>query len=99
MRNFEEYLCDRNDLIDNTSYQLICSLTARNHHGDQREDIGTPDWNMEIIGKVNEAVEAVLLESVGHICHPFYCDGIPCYLTGDCSNPYCLFKDQSEEKE
>lgn len=66
MRNFEDYLCDRNDLIDNTSYDLICALTAKNHYGDQEEDIETPDWDMEIIGEVVDAVEEVLQEKVGH---------------------------------
>lgn len=99
MQNFEDYLGDRNGLIDNASYQLICALTAKNHHGDQEEDIGTPDWDMEIIGEVNDAVKKVLLELVGHTCHPYYSGKIPCYLTGDCSNPYCPFKDQPEKKE
>lgn len=99
MQNFEDYLCDRKDLIDNSSYQLICALTAKDHHGDWEEDIGTPDWSMKIIGEVIDAVEAILLESVGHVCHPYYSDEVPCYLAGDCSNPYCILKDQHEEKE
>ena len=28
MQNFEDYLCERNDTIDNAAYQLIGVLTA-----------------------------------------------------------------------
>lgn len=92
MRNFEDYLCDRNDLIDNTSYDLICALTAKNHHGDQEEDIGTPDWDMKIIGEVVDAVEEVLQEKVGHTCHPYYCEETPCYLGRGLQQPALRFQ-------
>ncbi|MDO5764291.1 MAG: hypothetical protein Q4P84_01140, partial [Elusimicrobiales bacterium] len=80
MRNFEEYLCDRNDLIANPGYQLICTLTPKEHHGDQREAIETPTWDMKIIGEVNDAVKEILLELVGQTCHLYCDDETPCYL-------------------
>ena len=78
MISFEDYLCNRNDAIDNAAYQLICAMTAQ-------------DWNMEIIGELVDAAEEIIQEKAGHTCHPFYSDSIPCYQTGDCKNQYCAF--------
>lgn len=33
MQNFEDYLCERNDTIDNAAYQLIGVLTAEYPEG------------------------------------------------------------------
>ena len=32
MISFEDYLCNRNDAIDNAAYQLICAMTAQDHN-------------------------------------------------------------------
>ena len=53
---------------------------------------------MEIIGELVDAAEEIIQEKVGHTCHPFYCDSIPCYQTGDCQNQYCAFL-QTDSKE
>lgn len=92
MRNFEEYLCKRNDTIDNAAYQMIGVLTAEDPDGSLEDDPATPDWDMEIIGEVVDAVEGILMEKVGYTCHPFYSDEVPCYLTDGCNNKHCAFK-------
>lgn len=85
---FEDYLCGRNDRIDNACYELICALATT----DYRQDDAIPEWDMAIIGEANDAVKQILHDAAIHICHPYYCDNVPCYLAGDCDNLYCLFK-------
>ena len=98
MQNFEDYLCERNDTIDNAAYQLIGVLTAEDPGASLEDDPAVPDWNMEIIGELVDAAEEIIQEKAGHTCHPFYCDSIPCYQTGDCKNQYCAFL-QTDSKE
>ena len=98
MISFEDYLCNRNDAIDNAAYQLICAMTAQDHNEPKEDDPAVPDWNMEIIGELVDAAEEIIQEKAGHTCHPFYCDRIPCYQTGDCKNQYCAFL-QTDSKE
>lgn len=52
MISFEDYLCNRNDAIDNAAYQLICAMTAQDHNEPKEDDPAVPDWNMEIIGEL-----------------------------------------------
>ena len=98
MISFEDYLCNRNDAIDNAAYLLICAMTAQDHNEPKEDDPAVPDWNMEIIGELVDAAEEIIQEKAGHTCHPFYCDSIPCYQTGDCKNQYCAFL-QTDSKE
>lgn len=74
MISFEDYLCNRNDAIDNAAYQLICAMTAQDHNEPKEDDPAVPDWNMEIIGELVDAAEEIIQEKAGHTCHPFYCD-------------------------
>lgn len=92
MRNFEDYLCERNDTIDNTAYQLIVALTAEDPDGPLEYDPAAPDWDMAMIGEVTDAAKEIIMAKIGHICHPFYSDDIPCYLGDCCDNPHCIFK-------
>ena len=52
MQNFEDYLCERNDTIDNAAYQLIGVLTAEDPGASLEDDPATPNWDMAIIGEV-----------------------------------------------
>lgn len=79
MQNFEDYLCERNDTIDNAAYQLIGVLTAEDPGASLEDDPATPNWDMAIIGEVVDAVKEIIIEKVGYTCHPFYCDEVPCY--------------------
>lgn len=85
MMNFESYLVNKNDEIDNAAFELINAFV----HKGTDTDI---EWNMEIIGEVEEAVEDVLTSRCFGICHPFYCDEVPCYKSEDCGNTNCPFK-------
>ena len=69
MISFEDYLCNRNDAIDNAAYQLICAMTAQDHNELKEDDPAVPDWNMEIIGELVDAAEEIIQEKAGHTCH------------------------------
>ena len=62
MISFEDYLCNRNDAIDNAAYQLICAMTAQDHNEPKEDDPAVPDWNMEIIGELVDAAEEIIQE-------------------------------------
>lgn len=99
MISFEDYLCNRNDAIDNAAYQLICAMTAQDHNEPKEDDPAVPDWNMEIIGELVDAAEEIIQEKAGHTCHPFYCDSIPCYQTGDCKISIALSYRLTQRRE
>ena len=100
MQNFENYLCERNDTIDNAAYQLIGVLTAEDPGASLEDDPATPNWDMAIIGEVVDAVKEIIIEKVGYTCHPFYCDEVPCYLTDECDIKHCpLRRHDVEDKE
>lgn len=86
--DFESYLVNRNDEIDNSAFDLINAFVRM----DRDTDI---EWNMEIISKIEEAVEDILASHCFGVCHPFYCgDETPCYQSDDCGNAECPFKNE-----
>lgn len=88
MKDFESYLVNKNDDIDNLSYELIKAFVRK----DFDKEI---DWDMEIIGEIEEAVEDILKSRCFGVCHPFYCDdNIPCYQSDDCGNEDCPFRNK-----
>lgn len=86
---FERYLEERGDEIDNRAYQLAVTLCKTNADLD---DEAVLPWNMEIIGAINEAVEGILQGHGISTCWPYSQDETPCYLTGSCSTPNCPLK-------
>lgn len=78
---FENYLCQKNDLIDNAAFQLLTALVGQEL-----------EWNMEQIAPVVQMVENYVTTVLKRgICHPWFEDSRPCYLTKSCSNPHCAF--------
>lgn len=90
--NFDNFLTDRNDIIDNAVYQLILTLT------DKTED--ELEWDMSIIGDVTLAIESVLARHDITICHPYHeedenddnSERIPCIDTDTCEHSDCPYK-------
>ena len=95
MQNFEDYLCERNDTIDNAAYQLIGVLTAEDPGASLEDDPATPNWDMAIIGEVVDAVKEIIIEKVGY--HEV--DKLPCYLGDRCDNPHCIFKSDPDYRK
>lgn len=88
MMNFESYLVNKNDEIDNAAFELINAFV----HKGTATDI---EWDMEIISEIEGAVENILTSRCFGVCHPFYCDDdIPCYRSEDCGNAECPFRNE-----
>lgn len=88
MMDFESYLVNINDEIDNSAFDLINAFVRM----DRDTDV---EWDMEIIGEIEEAVEDILMSRCFGVCHPFYCgDEIPCHQSDDCGNTKCPFRNE-----
>lgn len=89
--DFESYLCDRNDELDNCAYELAKALAREND----------PEWDQSYIGEMLDASDSILNELGIYTCHPWFTsvDGIdgeiPCYLCDECKNPRCPMKRMS----
>ena len=87
-RRFDNYLCEKTDLIYNAAQELIAALVAVNTNG----TFPRPEWNMENIGPIAETAEEILIANGLSCCHPYYEeDNIPCYQSDGCTNPKCPF--------
>lgn len=85
--SFEDFLTARNDEIDQAAFALLCALS-----GSQLV------WDMEKIGTLVDAAEALLTERGVNTCRPFYEgeDETPCISGKDCENPMCAFRAKRE---
>ena len=82
--NFEKFLCNKNDDIDNAAHYLLYVLSSD----------GEVEWDMEMIGDLVGCAEKILQEHSIAPCHPFW-EGekrTPCYLGEDCERKECLFR-------
>lgn len=87
--NFDGFLCNKNDDIDNAAYELLCSIAAN-------EKV---DWDMQIIGQLVDYTEGLLLKHGYDTCHPYY-EGdteIPCYLGKDCEYKDCVLRQYEKD--
>lgn len=73
-RYADNFLCERNDEIDNATYEAICTMA------DSDDEV---EWSMELIGEINEFIENLLEEHGIPTCHPYYADDVICYKTAD----------------
>ena len=81
---FEDFLCKRNEKIDNLAYDLLCELAGKKL-----------EWNMQQIAEVWEAAESVLEEAGIPHCHPYWFNKesgaeIPCIVDPDCKCEKCV---------
>lgn len=94
-QDFEDFLVERNDELDNAAHGLALLMLSAN---------GTPlaedefPWNMEIIGDILESTAGILKEKEHHICWPYHGDdNTPCYALDDCKHKCCPFRQQQKE--
>lgn len=70
------FLTERNDTIDNAVFDAIRSLV--------HED-GEVEWNMGIIGEIEDTIESMLIERGIITCRPWYDDNKNiCYKVDRC---------------
>lgn len=89
--DFENYLCSRNDEVDNAVYDMLCTLASVS--GEDTK----PEWDMEIIGNLADYAETMLNRKSVETCRPFSKgeEETPCYLSSDCRNPNCPFRNKT----
>ena len=97
---FESFICERNDVVDNSIYFFMRDLLQLPQEETENND--PFPWSMEIIGKVADAIEDALAQHGIYFCHPYWegeeNDGIPCYQGNDCYCAVCPFKNPAPEK-
>ena len=59
----DDFLCERNDEIDNATFEAIRALA---------QPYAELDWSMNLIGAVNDFIESLLLEHNLPVCHPWH---------------------------
>lgn len=70
------FLTERNDAIDNAVFDAIRSLV--------HED-GEAEWDMEIIGEIEDTIESMLIERGVITCRPWHDDNENiCYKVDRC---------------
>ena len=71
----DDFLCERNDEIDNATFEAIRAFA---------QPYAELDWSMNLIGAVNDFIESLLLEHNLPVCHPWHGeDGTICHKTID----------------
>lgn len=91
MSNFDNFLCDRNEDIDDAAFELLKSLVI------EPEKF---EWNQSIIGPIVDYTEGLLANNKIDICHPFYEgeDESPCFESSDCNRENCPYKKLEKAK-
>lgn len=95
-RKFEDYLVGKNNETDGAAYDLLCLLASK--YGLYDEDNPPIEWDMEIIGQLEDYAEKLLSEKGIEPCRPFLEgeDETPCYLGEDCKRKDCIFRKETE---
>lgn len=88
---FEDFLCERNDVLDNAAYQLLCMAANPDYQPDSPNGLGNLEWNMALIGELLDCAEEILMKHGIATCRPFYEgeDEIICCNGEDCKNANC----------
>ena len=74
----DKLLCDRNDDIDNAVWNAVATMASKEI-----------DWDMEIIGRVEEFIESVLAYKGIGVCHPWEDEDETLCCCGEEPCPYC----------
>lgn len=87
LNDFEDFLCDRNDEIDNAAYNLCAVLLGK----DAKQLESEFPWQMDIVGNITEDVVSILEDHGYPVCWPYYEDTesgqTPCCATDTCTVP------------
>lgn len=89
MSDFEGFLIERNDKLEQTAHELLWHMTHPNAepseaNGDYKL------YDMAQIGPLLDAAEEVLENAGINTCRPYYVENeVPCYLSGTCSFTPC----------
>lgn len=88
-RNFDDFLVERNDELDNAAYELALKMLGLENLSDNETKF---PWNMEIICAMLERTQSILEEHGYAVCWPYHEEDVPCYQTATCKKAGCLLK-------
>ena len=94
--NFDNFLTERNDELDNAAYELALKMLGLNNQPDRETAF---PWNMEIIGAMLESAQDILEEHGYAACWPYYEDDVPCCQTAACKKTDCLLKGRPQKED
>lgn len=75
---FEDFLCDKNDEIDNAVFEAIAAMAPRGEE--------PAEWDQHYIGEIADYIEGIMEKNKLHNCHPAYVgedEEVPCYRSED----------------
>lgn len=94
-RNFDDFLAERNDELDNAAYGLALTMLGLDNQPDRETAF---PWNMEIIGAMLENTQDILKEHGYAVCWPYHEDEVPCCQTASCKKADCLLKGRLQKE-
>ena len=100
MKQFEDFLCDKNSSIDEAAFKLLVALGVPSDAEPDELIEGCFDvaagikWDQYWISQVVDAAEQVLERMGVGYCHPYHVDDDekPCYLDDSCEKNGCPFR-------
>lgn len=95
VRNFDDFLVQRNDELDNGAYELALKMLCLENLPNNETKF---PWNMEIIGALLESTQNILEEHGYAVCWPYHEEDVPCYQTAACKKPDCLLKGRPQKE-
>ena len=100
MSDFDGFLIDRNDKLEQIAHDLLWHMT----HPDKEAPETNEDYklyDMAQIGPLLDAAEEILDNAGISTCRPYYVENEePCYLSGTCSFTPCpMCESQTERRK
>lgn len=92
LEEFEDYLTERMDELDNAVYALLRTFQML----PEADDDESFPWDQEIIGAVSESIEELLSERGFTFCRPYHDENDePCFQSDECKHKKCPFRKES----
>ena len=100
MVDFEGFLIERNDKLEQTAHELLWHMTHPNR--EPSEAAGDYKlYDMAQLGPLLDVAEELLESARINTCRPYHVEGeVPCYLSGSCSFTPCpMCESQTERRK
>lgn len=89
MSDFESFLTERNDVLDEAAHALLWRITHPDTESPET-DADEKLYDMAQIGPLLDAAEEILENAGINTCRPYYVENeVPCYRSGACSFTPC----------
>lgn len=92
---FEHFLVERNDELDNAAYDLALKMLDLDNQPNREKAF---PWSMEIIGAMLESAQEILEEHGYAVCWPYHEDDVPCCQSATCKKTICSLKERLQKE-